>query len=68
MTCFSLWLIGTSQPLTVELAVSNIDDLGDALGQSRFLQGELVTDDGELIRALVPTSRIQMLSESRIAD
>lgn len=63
MACFDVWLIGKSQPFKVELNLNGIDNVTDALGQMRYLEGDLITTDGELIRTIIPTARIQMICE-----
>lgn len=62
MKC-SFCLIGTNQPIIVELDIGGMHDLADHMCQSRYIAGDLVTHNGELLRVLIPVARVNLVSE-----
>ena len=66
MTQFSFNLIGSPEPMFLDVEASDLCSLAIAMGQSRFISGELVTPVGELLRVLIPVSRIQFVAEVSI--
>jgi hypothetical protein len=63
MTQFSFTLIGTNQPLIIDIEASDLAGVADVLSAGRFVQGDVVAHTGELTRALIPVSRIQFVAE-----
>lgn len=65
MARFRVFLIGAGQAPLVDLPVDDISALGDVIGQSRFIAGDLVDwHEPECgCRVLIPTSRIQMIAD-----
>ena len=59
--CFSL--IGSNQPLLIDVDTQSLPCLGEEMSGSRFIVGDLVTDSGELVRILLPICRIQFVME-----
>ena len=66
MGVFRFHLIGSHQPVEIEVAATNISDLGDLITRQRFLEGRLTQpdDDGVLSGMLIATSRIQCVVEA----
>lgn len=66
MGIFRFHLIGSHQPIELEVAASSISDLNDVLTRQRFLEGRLTQPDGDgvLLGMLVATSRIQCIVEA----
>lgn len=60
---FNFCLIGTNQPIVVELEVSEMSELAEQMSYSRYVAGDLVSPGGELVRVLIPVSRVQFISE-----
>lgn len=65
MARFKFSLIGTPQAPILDLPVSNVAELHAAIGRARFIDGEMVEVDGEVVRCrvLIPVGRIQMVFE-----
>lgn len=63
MTQFSFTLIGTNQPLIVDIEASDLAGVADVLSSGRFVQGDVIAQTGELTRALIPVGRIQFVAE-----
>lgn len=66
MAAFRICLIGSSQPLLVDLAASDITDLAQDVAATRFLVGHMVEPDGHGVcpGVLIQTSRIQCVFET----
>lgn len=65
MASFRICLVGSSQPLLVDLSASSIDELVREAAASRFLAGHMVEPDehGCLPGVMIQTSRIQVAFE-----
>lgn len=65
MVAFRLCLVGTSQPLVVDLSAASIEELVQDAASSRFLAGHMVEPDehGCLPGVMIQTSRIQAAFE-----
>lgn len=63
MAIFDINLIGSHERLAIDLPFSSLADLADAMGQTRYLAGDLVEESGELVRVLIPTARVQIVAE-----
>ena len=61
---FNFSLVGANHPILVELEVREMKELAERMGRCRFLSGDLVSEGGELIRVLIPVSRIQFIAEA----
>lgn len=66
MARFKLFLVGTPQPLTVDLPVSSLGDLNELASRARFITGNMAAPDhdGICCGVLIPTNRIQLVVES----
>ena len=66
MATFRFHLIGTAQPLVLDVAASDISDLNEIVSRQRFVEGRLTEADGDgvLLGMLVATSRIQIVCEA----
>ena len=66
MGTFRFYLIGTAQPVELEVSASSISDLNATLSCQRFIEGRLTQpdDDGVLAGVLIATSRIQCVIEA----
>jgi hypothetical protein len=58
-------LIGTHQPIELEVAADLLSELGERITRQRFMEGRLVTPDGDgvMLGMLIATSRIQCVVE-----
>ncbi|WP_454884166.1 hypothetical protein [Sphingomonas oryzagri] len=65
MATFRFHLIGSVQPVDLEVAASTIGDLCQAMSCQRFVEGRLTQPDGDgvLLGMLIATSRIQCVLE-----
>lgn len=65
MASFHIHLMSQTMPLVVDLEFTGIDELAEAVGQSRFVIGNLTEpdEDGVCRRVMVATSRIQCVLE-----
>ena len=65
MARFRLFLMGTTQAPVLDVVASNLYELNKAMEHRRFLEGQMVEIDGCGVNCgvLIPTSRIQMISE-----
>jgi hypothetical protein len=65
MATFRFHLIGSHQPIELEVSAVTISDLNEMISRQRFLEGRLTepTEDGVLLGALVATARIQCVME-----
>lgn len=65
MGTFRFHMIGTAQPVELEVAASSISDLNAMLSCQRFLEGRLTQPDGDGVLAgvLIATSRVQCVVE-----
>jgi hypothetical protein len=66
MSAFRLFLIGTPEPLELELPAHDLCDLVELASRSRFIAGCCVTgdDDGFIRGVMVPTNRIHLVVEA----
>lgn len=66
MGTFRFHMIGTAQPVELEVAASSISDLNAMLSCQRFVEGRLTQpdDDGLLAGVLIATARIQCVMET----
>jgi len=66
MARFRLFLIGSPQPLEVDLPASDAIELGEIASRTRFLDGHLSDADGHGVCAgvLIPTCRVQLIIEA----
>lgn len=65
MGTFRFHLIGTAQPIELEVAASTMSDLAGLVSRQRFVEGRLTQPDGDGVLAgvLLATSRIQCAVE-----
>ena len=61
MQSFTIHMMGQAMPLSVDLDCASVDELAEALGQSRFVVGNLTKpdEDGVCRRVLIAANRIQ---------
>lgn len=66
MGMFRFHLIGTAQPVELEVAASSIGDLNAMLSSQRFFEGRMTQPDGDGVLAgvLIATSRIECVVET----
>lgn len=66
MGVFRFHLIGSAQPVELEIAAGSIDELRQIVSCDRFVQGRMAAPngDGVLAGVLIATSRIQCVIES----
>jgi hypothetical protein len=66
MARFRLFLIGSPQPLDVDLPASNVAELNEIASRARFMEGAMVEPDEQGVCAgiLFQTSRIQLAMET----
>lgn len=66
MAAFRICLIGSSQPLVVDLPAADITELAQDVAGTRFLIGHMVEPDGHGVcpGVLIQTSRIQCVFEA----
>lgn len=66
MARFKLFLIGTPQPIDVDLPVGSVGELNEIASRSRFIEGNMVQPDhdGVCPGVLIPTCRLQMVIEA----
>ena len=66
MASFNIHLMGQTMPLVVDLEFTCIDELAEAVAQSRFVIGNLTEpdEDGVCRRVMVATGRIQCAVEA----
>lgn len=66
MGTFRFHLIGSRQPVQLEVAASTIGDLNEVISSRRFVEGRLIEpdDDGVLAGMLIATSRIEAVVET----
>lgn len=65
MATYRFHLIGSHQPVELEVAAPTIGDLNVMMSCSRFVEGRLAQPDGDGVLAgmLIATSRIQCVVE-----
>ncbi|WP_199792342.1 hypothetical protein [Allosphingosinicella vermicomposti] len=66
MATFRFHLIGSNQPVEVEVAATSINDLSQMMSCQRFVEGRLTQPDGDGVLAgvLIATSRVQCVIEA----
>jgi len=66
MATFRFHLIGSVQPVDLEVAATTVGDLNEMISCRRFLEGRLTQPDGDgvLLGMLIATSRIQCVVEA----
>lgn len=66
MARFRLHLIGSPQPLAVDLPASDVAELVEIASRVRFLEGNLsdADSDGVCAGVLIPTCRVQLIIEA----
>ena len=66
MATYSIHLMGQHQPLTVDLACADIDDLIEQASRAKFLAGHLMEpdEDGVCRRVMIATCRIQCVIDA----
>lgn len=66
MATFTIHLMGQATPITLDLPLTNVDELAEEAATTRFLVGHLSEADGEGVcrRVMVATSRIQCAIEA----
>lgn len=66
MATFRICLMGSAQPLVVDLAAQSIDELVEEASRARFLSGHMVEPDeqGVCPGVMIATGRIQCVFES----
>lgn len=66
MATFRFHLIGTAQPVDLEVAASTISELNEIVSRQRFIEGRMTEPDGDGVLAgvLLATSRIQCVVET----
>jgi len=65
MGTFRFHLIGTAQPVEIEVAASTMNELAGLVSRERFVEGRMTQPDGDGVLAgvLIATSRIQCVIE-----
>ena len=65
MATFCFHLVGTSQPVTLDVAANSISDLNEIISRQRFVEGRMTEADGDgvLLGMLIATGRIQYVIE-----
>lgn len=63
MAQFSFTLIGTPQPVLMDVDADSLDSLSVMMSGTKYLHGDIVTPVGELVRVLLPVNRVQFVSE-----
>jgi hypothetical protein len=66
MARFRVFLVGSPQPLDVDLPATDTAELGEIASRSRFLEGYMAQadQDGVCPGVLIPTCRLQMVVET----
>lgn len=66
MAAFRFHLIGSHQPVELDVAAGTISDVGEIITRQRFIEGRLTQPDGDgvMLGMLIATSRIQCIVES----
>jgi hypothetical protein len=65
MRNFQVFLIGSPEPLDLDLPAHDLADLMELASRSRFIVGSLEADhDGLLRGVMVPTNRIHLVVEA----
>jgi len=66
MGVFRFHLIGSAQPIELEVAAATVSDLNAMLSCQRFVEGRMTQPDGDgvLLGMLIATSRIQCVVEA----
>lgn len=66
MGTFRFHLIGTAQPVEIEVAASSMGELAGLVSCQRFIEGRMAQPDGDGVLAamLIATSRIQCVVET----
>ncbi|WP_284124398.1 hypothetical protein [Parerythrobacter aestuarii] len=66
MPSFTIHLMGRAVPLTVDLDCADIEELAQAVGQSRFVLGNLTEpdEDGVYRRVMIAFNRIECVVEA----
>ena len=66
MATFRFHLIGTPQPVELDVAADTIRELSEIVSRQRFVEGRLLEpdSDGVLLGMLIATSRIQCVVEA----
>lgn len=66
MARFRIYLVGSLQPLDVDLPASDAAELNEIASRSRFLEGYMVETDhsGVCPGVLIPTCRLQLVVET----
>lgn len=64
MTSFDFWLIGAAQPQRLDVDAGHLEEIAAAMGQCRFIVGEVACDDtGEIRRLMISSNRVQAVLE-----
>lgn len=65
MATFRFHLIGPAQPIVLDVAASDIGELGEIITRQRFVEGRVTEPDGDgvFVGILIATSRIQCVTE-----
>lgn len=65
MASFRILLIGSSEPLFLDLPASNVDALCELMRHERYVTGHMTTPDHEGVcpGVLLPACRIQLVTE-----
>jgi hypothetical protein len=66
MARFRIFLVGSPQPLDVDLPANDAAELNEIASRSRFLDGYMAEadQDGVCPGILIPTCRLQMIVET----
>jgi hypothetical protein len=66
MARFRIFLVGSSQPLDIDLLANDAAELKELASRSRFLDGHMAeaNQDGVCPGVLIPTCRLQMIIET----
>ena len=66
MSVYTIWLMGSSAPLRVELDVQTVEEFAEYASRARFLVGRLAEPDSEGVfrSVLLPVSRLQCAFEA----
>ncbi len=66
MAIFAIPLMIQNQPFTLDSPCTNIDQLGEQAGSTRYFAGNMTEpdEDGVCRRVMIPTNRIQCAIEA----
>ena len=66
MARFRIFLVGSSQPLDIDLPANDAAELKVIASRSRFLDGRMAEADQDCVcpDVLIPTCRLQMIIET----